>query len=336
MNLRAGRGPLGRLARQSWGGGARAMARAGARRRRAARAGALLAAAALAGGARAGCGEWGAGKGGAVEAAGGFAAAGVELDARLPPLGGVAVRLGGPGGAGAVLHEGRWSAGGRPGGGAGKAGRRQMHLAWADGGPAMLRERAALREVLGDVAVESAIWRPQDPLWRVLRGDYGSAAKGEAGGEFVLEITASGEAGTSPVPWEEDFQWKLILCDTQYELMDRLWGLDPEAEEPPPPGRAGPAAEGGEDVKSIPELAGDVHAKALPAAVVGAAKALPGGGGTLGVAALEFAAAEAFALAHHDATVGVVAFKRPEPPGAPAPAAKTVLDHFQNPPRPGA
>jgi len=61
-----------------------------------------------------------------------------------------------------------------------------------------------------------------------------------------------------------------------------------------------------------------------------------GGGGGLGVAALEFAAAEAFALAHHDATVGVVAFKLPDPPGAPAPAAKTVLDHFQNPARPGA
>ena len=41
------------------------------------------------------------------------------------------------------------------------------------------------------------------------------------------------------------------------------------------------------------------------------------------------------ALAHHDATVGVVAFKRPAPPGAPAPAAKTVLDHFRNPPLPG-
>ena len=255
------------------------------------------------------CGVWAGGAGVALAApVGGFAAVGVELEGRLPPLGGVRVRLEGPDGAGAVLHEGL----------GGKRGARRltrpMRLVWGDGGPAALRERAAVRAALGDAASDilgkGAVWRPQEPLWRVVRGmKRPDAANQSSAGKFSLKVEAFGaEADVVLEGWESGGRWKLVLCDTQYELMEQL-GRGSGG------GSAAAATEG-------------VHAKSLPVpAAVG--RAATGSG--LGVAALEFAAAEAFAAVHHDAAAGVVAFKTLPEPGAPDPPPKTVLGHFPNP-----
>ena len=176
-----------------------------------------------------------------------------------------------------------------------------------------MQERAAVRAALGDAASDilgkGAVWRPQEPLWRVVRGmKRADAAKQGAAGKFSLKVEAFGAEADVLKGWESGGRWKLFLCDTQYELMEQL-------------GRGS----GGGGAAAATEGA---HAKSLPTpAAVG--RAATGSG--LGVAALEFAAAEAFAAVHHDAAAGVVAFKTLPEPGAPEPPPKTVLGHFPNP-----